>query len=409
MGKKLIKMAYKMPPQQNWNAFRDPLQTNPNYITEEHYNRIVEAGFTHGMGLLEHGADVAVLALETAQKCGLKYYVRDEINWANILHKDFYYLNAENYKKYMQYDSFAGVYIHDEPNASKYPELGGMVKGYHEFFKGVGEPLVNLLPTYASHVEQLGAASYEDYILGYIQSVPTDYVMYDHYPFRFRESGEVVLHTDYLYNVSAVAKLCKEHGKELRTFVQSCNTDRFSGELPSEMLYFQIHTNLAHGSRAIVYYYYWGDMEDLGHHGLVDAQGDPQPIYYGAKKIHAQLLAYEDALMESAWQKTLYVKGSAAHHNQTDFARFENSVCEKDGEAEFSSEYDAIVGVFDYKGKKAYYAVNYTHPGLGLKNKISFRLSGNYDVYHDGECFAVDKAGKMILNVGCGAFFLPKE
>ena len=409
MSKKLKKIAYKMPPQENWNAFRDPAQANPNYITEEHYARIVEAGFTHGMGLLEHGAGVAVLALETAQKCGLKYYVRDEINWANILHKDFYYLNAENYKKYMQYDSFAGVYIHDEPNASKYPELGGMVKGYHEFFKGVGEPLVNLLPTYASHVEQLGSASYEEYILGYIQNVPTDYVMYDHYPFRFRESGEIILHTDYLYNVSAVAKLCQEHGKELRTFVQSCNTDRFPGELPSEMLSFQIHTNLAHGSRAIAYYYYWGDMEDLGHHGLVDAQGNPQPIYYGAKKIHAQLSAYEDALMEGKWQKTLYVKGSKAHHNETDFARFENSVYEScDGDT-FSADYDAIVGVFDYKGKKAYYAVNYTHPGLALKNTLCVRLSGDYDVYHDGKKLALDKTGELVLNVGCAAFFLPKE
>ena len=35
MNKKLMKVAYKMPPQENWNAFRVPTQTNPNYITDE--------------------------------------------------------------------------------------------------------------------------------------------------------------------------------------------------------------------------------------------------------------------------------------------------------------------------------------------------------------------------------------
>ena len=68
MRKRLIKMAYKMPPQENWNEFRDPEQRNPNYITDEHYARLVELGFTHGMGLLEHGADVAIRALTMAER-----------------------------------------------------------------------------------------------------------------------------------------------------------------------------------------------------------------------------------------------------------------------------------------------------------------------------------------------------
>ena len=90
MDKKLKIVAYKMPPQENWNAFRDPTQQNPNHITDEQYALLKDAGFTHGMGLLEHGADVALRALSLAEKYGLQYYVRDEINWADILKKDFY-------------------------------------------------------------------------------------------------------------------------------------------------------------------------------------------------------------------------------------------------------------------------------------------------------------------------------
>jgi hypothetical protein len=65
--------------------------------------------------------------------------------------------------------------------------------------------------------------------------------------------------------------------------------------------------------------------------------------------------------------------------------------------------------VFDYQGKKAYYAVNYTHPSLGLNNRLSFTLSGGYEVYANGRKTDVEGSGEIALGVGCGAFFLPKE
>lgn len=403
MGKGLKIVAYKMPPQENWNAFRDSTQQNPNFITDEQYEALRNAGFTHGMGLLEHGSDVALRALAMAEKHGLKYYVRDEINWADILKKDFYYLNAENYRKYMQYPSFAGVYIHDEPNASKYSQLGEMVQGYYDFFQGKGEPLVNLLPTYANHIEQLGAKDYEDYIRKYIEKVPTEYVMYDHYPFRVRNDGTEVFNSDYLFNASVVATLCKEYGKEMRTFVQACNVDNVSADFIDEMLWLQIHTCLAYGSRAIVYYYYWGD--ELGKHdGLMDWNGNPQPIYYGAQKIHRQLKVYEEAFCECTWEKALYIKGEKAHTNEEEFARFD---CGENGL--FTAEYDGIVGVFDYHGKKAYYLVNYVAPKSGLVNTFTFNLEGEYEVYMNGEVLTVEGKGDVSVPAGCGAFFLPKN
>ena len=404
MGKKLMKVAYKMPPQENWNAFRDPAQTNPNFITDAHYARLAEAGFTHGMGLLEHGSDIALRALEVAGRQGLKYFVRDEINWADILHKDFYYLNAENYKKYMTYDSFAGVYIHDEPNAAKYPKLGEMVQGYYDFFQGVGEPLVNLLPTYANHIEQLGANDYPEYIRGYIQHVPTPYVMFDHYPFRGDRNAKPYFITDYLYNVYVVAELCKEYGREVRTFVQSCETEDTEGGFTAEMLWMQAHTHLAHGSKGLFYYYYWGD--ELGKHdGMMDWNGNPTHVYYAAKTLHAQIAQYEEALMECVWEKTELVKGEKASHNEEAFALLKLPV----GSENFSAEYDAIVGVFDYKGKKAYYAVNYNTPLLGLTNTLKVKLHGKYDVYVGGNKLELVDGGEVVMGVGEGAFLLPKE
>ena len=403
MQKKLMKVAYKTPPQENWNRFRDPAQSNPNYIVDEHYARLAAAGFTHGLALLEHGADVALRALAMSEKYGLKYYVRDEVNWANILHKDFYYLNGDNYRAYAQSPAFAGLYVYDEPNASKYPELANMVKGYYEFFGEVGEPLVNLLPTYANHIEQLGAEDYESYVRGYIEQVPTEYVMYDHYPFRTNKDGEWVFHSDYLYNAEIVARLCKEYGKELRTFVQACDVDERGGRLMPEMLSMQIHVHLAYGSHALVYYYYWGGMCG-SRNGILTEDGTPTHIYNAVKNTHAQIARYEERLMDCAWQETLYLKGEKQHHNQVEFSRFP---CKKD--ERFSSEYDCIVGVFACRGKLAYYAVNYVNPIEGLQNKLSFRLNGEFETYGKEGVHATDGVGECVLGVGEGVFFLPKE
>ncbi|MBR2336591.1 MAG: hypothetical protein IKA61_01410 [Clostridia bacterium] len=401
--KKILKIAYKMPPQENWNEFRDCNQKNPNFITEEHYKRIVDAGFTHGMGLLEHGADIAERALQTAERVGLKYYVRDAINWANILHPDYYYYNGENYKKYMKYKSFAGIYIYDEPNITLYPSLAKMVKGYNDFFKGIGEPLINLLPTYASHVEQLGASSYEEYIEEYIRQVPTTYVLYDHYPFRVRNRVEEFLNSDYLYNCKVVAEACKRHGKQLRTFIQSSVMDRGETDFLPEMIDFQIHTQLAHGSQAMVYYFYWGDESDILKAGLVDWKGNPTDLYYGAKKIHGELAKYEDKYLDCKWENARYVKGYSEHHNEEEFARIG-----ADESGEYKSKYDCVVGEFAHGDGKALYIVNYTSPRLCLENEIEFVLDEDSECYVNGDKIILTKGkNKIKIKSGGGAFIIP--
>lgn len=404
MEKRIMKVAYKMPPQENWNAFRDEKQTNENHITEKDYQAIIDAGFTHGMGLLEHGAEIAERALQVAEKVGLKYYVRDAVNWANILHPDYYYYNRDNYEKYAKYSSFAGLYVYDEPNANKYPDLAKMVQGYYDFFKGIGEPLVNLLPTYANEVEQLGAKNYEEYIEKYIQTVPTNYVLYDHYPFRVKNKVEEYLSEEYLYNCDVVAKACKKGGKQLRTFIQSAVMDNGKIELLPEIIDFQIHTHLAYGSRAIIYYYYWGDENRVDNKsGLVNWDGEPTELYYRAKKVHAEISEYEDKLCESKWQKTLYFKGQNKHLNEKEFSHFEI-----DNSNKFVFSYDGIVGLFDYKGKEAYYLVNYTNPRLGLENEVELNLDGDYYVWVGGQKAELKKGvNKITIPCGRGAFLLP--
>jgi hypothetical protein len=128
-------------------------------------------------------------------------------------------------------------------------------------------------------------------------------------------------------------------------------------------------------------------------------------VYYAAKTLHAQIAQYEEALMECAWEKTELVKGEKASHNEEALALLKLPV----GSENFSAEYDAIVGVFDYKGKKAYYAVNYNTPLLGLTNTLKVKLHGKYDVYVGGNKLELVDGGEVVMGVGEGAFLLPKE
>lgn len=400
MEKYIKKIAYKTPPQENWNAFRDAEQKNPNFITEEQYKLLVDAGFTHGLGLLEHGSDIALRALKMAEKVGLKYYVRDAVNWANILHPDYWYYDGDNYREYQKYSSFAGVYVFDEPNASKYEDLGKMVKGYYDFFKGVGEPLVNLLPTYANHIEQLGASSYEEYIQKYCDAVPTDYILYDHYPFRVRAREYEYLRDDYLYNCKVVADACKRNGREYRAFIQSSVMDNGNTDFLPKMLDFQIHVHLAHGAKAIIYYYYWGSETKNVYNGLVDWNGVPTDLYYGAKKIHAQVLTYEQKLCSCRWQESVCVKGSVAHDNTEEFARLN---CRDVG---VTASHDALVGIFDDGGKTAYYIVNYTNPRANLSNEIEIVLDCDSIAYVGGQKLELKKGNVKIVLPSAGATFI---
>ncbi len=403
MKKQILKIAYKMPPQENWNRFRDKNQSNPNFITEKHYKMVVDAGFTHGLGLLEHGEDVALRALETAQKVGLKYYVRDAVNWANILHPDYYYYNKSAYEKYQKFSSYAGLYVYDEPNANKFSDLAKMVDGYGKFFKGVGEPLVNLLPTYANCVEQLGADSYEEYINRFAKEVPTDYIMFDHYPIRVKDRVEEYLLNDYLYNCRVVANACKNYGKDYRAFVQASVMDRGNTDFPSQMLDFQVHVHLAHGAKALVYYYYWGDEELNGYNGLCDWNGNPTPLYYGVKKIHTQIETYENELLHCKWNTVYCVKGDKNHHNKEEFDRLGTN--EK---SLFKGEYDLLIGEFDCKKGKAYYLVNYVYPRLNLSNEVVFTLDKECAAYVNGEKLLLKKGkNRMKLNCGGGVFIVP--
>ena len=404
MNEKILKIAYKMPPQENWNRFRDENQSNPNFINEEHYKNIVDAGFTHGMGLLEHGSDIAERALAVAEKVGLKYYVRDAINWANILHPDYYYYNSENYKKYQKYSSFAGVYLCDEPNSNKYDDLAKMVKGYFGFFEK-GEPLVNLLPTYANCVEQLGEPSYEDYIENFAKKVPLDYIMYDHYPFRVKNKTEDYRTDDFLYNCSVVAKACKKYGKKLRTFIQSSVVDLGKTEFLPKMLDYQIHVHLAFGSTALLYYFYWGDEEDNTRSGIVDWNGNPTALYYGAKEIHQKISNYESLLLACKWQKGEFVKGKKQTYTKEDLSKVDIH-----GGEIVTCEYDGVLGVFDYQGENAFYLVNYTEPKLNLSNVFKINLQTEYTAWVNGVETQLKKGENEIVLPSCaGAFLIPKK
>lgn len=379
------KVAYMTPPQENWNEFRVPSQRNENFITEECYLAMKNAGFTHGLGLYEHGKDIALRALRVAEKTGMKYYVRDYVNWTGATEPEIWHLFKKDYLEYASYSSFAGVYVYDEPPVGLFARVERLVRGYRAVLGEKGEPLVNLLPVYANDVEQLGAP-YEEYLRLYAETVSTDYILFDHYPFGADENGNNRFRRDYLYNLKAVAEVCKKYDKNLRTFIQSFSPARRKALLTYAEIALQVNCALAYGSRYFAYFHYWGSMESGGL-GLVDCKGNPTSVYYAVQSVHENLKYIEEETKGFVWENSELIQG-------------ENAVFK------IRASSDLVVGEFVNGSRKGYYLVNYSYDEQ-KENAVSIGSTGKWRcVKSDGrEPFEGAGCAKISLKAGEAAFF----
>ena len=328
-------------------------------MTDEQYGYLKDGGFTGVIALMERTAEHAERGLTLSDKFGLEYWIRDEINWNIDYDPTVFDRKADFYKDCEKHKSFAGIFITDEPDCSRYPELAELKKAFDKFFNSKKNGFyVNLLPTYANDVTQLGAP-YPEYIQKYIDIVDPDHVCFDHYPFEKKLVKEGVYEDytrrDYLYNLDVVAKACDKAGKEMWTFIQAKDYTRRKRDLTKANLAFQIYANLSFGSKAIVYYTYWSwpgekPNQDLSvfAQSVISAKGVRLPRYFEVKEIHADVARFSETFMDYSHKETCLVGEKEPYFKD---------VAVK-SRKEFSTDEVIIVGEF-FKGEsRAFMVVN---------------------------------------------------
>jgi len=399
-------LAYASPIPADWNKFREPEWRNPNYLTDASYKDLKDCGVTGCIALFEREESDTQLALSLADKYDLQYYVRDKINWDVIWDHKVFQEDKERYLNYLKHKSFAGIFITDEPEVDKYPYLRAMKDEFDKLYNNMYNGFyVNLLPTYANDVTQLGAP-YPEYIDRFIKEVDPDHVCFDHYPFQRRlvkegsEERYDWTRTDYFYNDQIVADACDKAGKEMWTFIQISNFCKRPKDLELDDIRFQFYTHLAYGTKAFVHFYWWswpgyypGEYETAVNKQIVGPHGEKGERYYACQQIHSEIDALGDEYLEYK-RKESYVSW-----NNEDEVYFKNVTVKP--AKEFKSTAPILVGEFEKEnGKKAWVVVNATDPAKRESIKVDCNV---------GACKYYIGKNKMFSKDGLTTTLLPGQ
>ncbi len=257
---------------------------------EDRYAEIAEANFTFVIGLCGHrNPPPAAQQLALCQKYDLKALVPI----------------GSGAEALPDSPAVWGYSIRDEPNASQFGELRGVVDRIRRERPGkLG--YINLFPNYASR-EQLGTTNYEEHVRRFMAEVQPDVLSMDHYPqFHPGKDGR----DQYCENLEVMSRHAKAADIPFWNFFNTMpygpHTD------PTEaQLRWQIYASLAYGAKGVMYFCYWTPRgEEFPKGGaILTADGRRTRHYDEAKRINAGLKNLGPTLMQLTHLGTHRIRG----------------------------------------------------------------------------------------------------
>jgi len=183
-------------------------------------------------------------------------------------------------ERFAQHPALYGYMIRDEPSAKVFPQLGRVASEFRRV-DPAHDICVNLFPIYASS-EQLGIASYEEYLDKFLSTVKPPALCYDHYPFM--RHGED--RRDYFHNLEVARRACLKHDTPLWIVVLSGWWQHFRTPTDTELRW-QVYGALTYGIQGIAYFTYWPVKDDYA--AVVDYAGVPQLQYDSIQRLNLEL------------------------------------------------------------------------------------------------------------------------
>ena len=257
------------------------------FLTRARFQEIKDAGFTHAMPPCG-GPDTPQYNRKTLEFCrqvGLKAYIADGRLTSAINAPDAKEKLDALVEDYKSYPALAGYFLGDEPSATAFPGLAKVVDYLRE--KDPQHPVfVNLLPNYASP-EQLGTATYEEYLSRFLREVKPFLLSYDHYFFVVGGADGAL----FFPNLAAARKASLESKTPFQQIVQS--TEFGSQRRPNEgELRYEAMQTLAYGGQSLMWFTYWQPTKDKSFewkHSMIDGDGVRDEQYYLVKKVNREL------------------------------------------------------------------------------------------------------------------------
>lgn len=381
-------------------AFNDP------NVSEENYKLFAESGLNFVIMNRRRPKEQIFEALAYAEKLGLSCIVN--------LQADESLLDCQELNNYK---SFAGFHVFDEPIVDEFEGIKAkmelIAKQYPDklFF-------VNLWPDqWDKNISKLHASDYPNYVDRFCFEVLSKLqgervLSVDSYPlmYAYDGSGRDMLDGRHLETLELFARKAKEYNAIFHLYIQTMSYGKWHRKPTMEDMYFQFFVGMAYGAKRFSHFCYYtpgGSCADFApkDYAMVAKNDEPTDIYHFVKQVNFDMQKFAEFILRSSWVQTAFLEG------KTSFDEYEGKLYLRDrkdklnGIERMESEYEAIVGEFDYYGEKAYVAVNFTNPCHKKTNSIKLHFVNCQKVCVQtvlGEETLALQDGVLHLSLDCG-------
>lgn len=424
-----------MPERQEYCFDRDRLLIGAYYGDQKKVKEAKEAGieFFIDSGITEE-------YLDECEKYGIGIIASDYnlprgyANFPDSLRDGWVNFDYEN--EYKDHPALWGDDLIDEPNVQAYANIAESVDAYLENTDGK-IPLVNLFPSYASD-EQLGVSpertaaqkfflaannngtgagpSYKTYVSEYINTIGTDYISVDIYPYssKLNIRGREVKDTNksWLRNLDILAEACRDTNRDLWVITQASGETehgeddggpRYCDEVSD--ISQQAYASLAFGAKAIIHAEFgakgWWDPE-TSH--MIDKDGNTTKTYDAVKTVDGYLSAFAGEYGKYTYTGTYMMNPlSVAGHDGSALATTVPSEAIR-----LVSPNGLLIGTFRGENKRAFIIVNMEELNKEKTAEFIYQVpdGGSFTVYRRGAAitYTGGSAAHIVLKPGEGVF-----
>lgn len=273
-----------------WNPSEYPISfwcgVPHHFMTLERFQEIKDAGFTHVMPPCQGGSDATYnqKTLDFSQKVGLKAFIQDGRLGNSLAAPDAKAKIDALVKEFGHHPALAGYFLGDEPGASLFPGIADVVKYVREK-DPTHQVFVNLFPNYAS-TQQLGTATYDEYLRSFTKQVQPFTLSYDHYNMTSGGDGNL-----YFPNLQAARTVAAEADIPFWQIVQVVQFGSQRNLTQGELRYQAMQT-LVYGGKGLMWFTYWQPYMDHSFdwkHSIINTDGTRDPHYGMVQTVNKEL------------------------------------------------------------------------------------------------------------------------
>lgn len=364
----------------------------PDYVNDEVFEMIADSGInliTYSFLDYKLNPKQVLQTLELGEKYGVGITVFDR----GMKSGDEYTVEDVDARlnEYANYPAFCGSHVVDEPISTHYA-MGpsNYISSYAPKMNALAALDVwgygNLLPNGNASTRE----KYKKYVDEWLTTTDVKMLMWDHYV-----HDEGVEYIDYFWSLSFGRETAAKYERPFWVFIQAGSQ---WGEEPKDtpehypnegQFLWNVNTSLAYGAKGIAYfpliqpYFYANAISqayDFERMGIIGASFNKNRWWYYAQIANKQIRAIDEVLMHSV-NKGVIVTSNQAKKDNADSSCIIKGTSWRELK---DITGDVMVGCFNYRGKSAFYVVNYD---MEYAQDITMSLDNtyNFSVIQKGE------------------------